>query len=115
MADFAQAVKWMKEGKKVRRDKQFMIISIIDNRFISGERIYSAEYEDIEATDWEIYKEKKTLGDEIINHHQLLCCDQASITRAVKKLKEKLRDHPGCYPTELAYKIINEVFGKEFL
>ena len=66
MADFNQAIKWMKEGRNVRRihwkdwsgfhlyNADGIGIMFSNNRHISDKLSIS----DLEATDWEIYEEK---------------------------------------------------------
>jgi len=74
--NFLEAVKAMKEGKKVRRkgwvdyaemkltkDFKFDIRNLKD-----GSVMNPLELNDIEKTDWEIVEEKKTLSDKI--HYQ---------------------------------------------
>ena len=63
MSDFKQAIEWLKEGKKVRRDKFYYWI-LKNNGFVCFD-LSDIEYsevgltlEDIEATDWEIYCEE---------------------------------------------------------
>lgn len=62
MADFKQALKWMKEGKKVRRPHW-------GSKYLSKSTEYRINYDmfgkfqeleifDFEATDWEIYEVK---------------------------------------------------------
>lgn len=70
MADFMQAVKWMKEGKKVRRkiwttmgrckdEGRYTYTSSEYNRFRNqkGDEI-TISYEQVFAGDWEIYEEE---------------------------------------------------------
>lgn len=72
MADFIQAVKWMKEGKKVRT--KIMVKNVYV--YISCNRLFHKGCNSdspldsvwaFEATDWEIYKEKDDwkLSDEV--------------------------------------------------
>lgn len=65
MASFNQAIQWMKEGKKVRRkyfdDKKFNIYLSERGIWYKYERAefrYPFNFEDFEATDWEIYCEE---------------------------------------------------------
>jgi len=63
--NFDQAIKWMKEGKKVTRKNRIYLEAYDEEdglpricRLVNGKNIYpSINYEEIEATDWEIYKE----------------------------------------------------------
>ncbi len=66
MVSFMDAVKWMREGKKVERGMAFYAVLVDDmNIVFMNKREKSREgtdqnvsVEDIEATDWEIYKEE---------------------------------------------------------
>ena len=63
MADFRQAVMWMEEGKKVFRnnwrDKTFHIFEKRTYYLSSDKKDFTFHREDFEATDWEIYAEKR--------------------------------------------------------
>ncbi len=68
MSDFSQAIKWLKEGKKVRRkywqnEKLFLSEEETSIKEISGNESNSSGFimntlENFEATDWEIYCEE---------------------------------------------------------
>ena len=64
MADFMQAVKWMKEGKKVRRESMpaewfyFIEGDTVQNEFGNLKNRTYFCVEDFEATDWEIYRDE---------------------------------------------------------
>lgn len=68
MSDFKQAIKWLKEGKKVRRkDREIILFIYKVDKYVDCIRYatYNGEINDInlnisdfEATDWEIYEEK---------------------------------------------------------
>ncbi len=108
MADFKQAVEWMKEGKKVQTISLDFIYYYIYNNEIycwdieSNMKHHSQELRlefEIEATDWEIYKHTDTLSDKIIVGlgqngdprtfvNGLYAEDVKSF---IKQLKEKLR------------------------
>ena len=67
MADFMTAVKWMKEGKKVRREYWVSNLCCFEGtgtiEFNSSGK--SLLFDSIEATDWEIYEEDNwNLADE---------------------------------------------------
>ena len=72
--NFIEAVKAMKEGKKVkrkdytwccRRVKNYrMVLEYIDEN--KGTPRQNLDIDDFEATDWEIVEEKKTLSDKIV-------------------------------------------------
>ncbi len=81
MADFKQAVEWMKEGKKVRREnwgkgndigfklkKPQQIIPIIlpDKELSSEGESMRLLLEDFEATNWEIYEEDIDINKAVI-------------------------------------------------
>ena len=66
MSDFNQAIKWLKEGKKVRREDWdegcfYILLSQIEYQNLSGhdEEFDVFMKDDFEANDWEIYEEKK--------------------------------------------------------
>ena len=72
MADFKQALKWMKKGKRVKRKiwKKIPKSSSFDNSgkypfFCWGDGAYEfindSLYEDVTATDWEIFEEWKEM------------------------------------------------------
>ena len=69
--NFLEAVKAMKEGKKVRREEweksHFLYIRKFKCNHIIQENGEFREYylSDIEATDWQIVEEKKTLSDKL--------------------------------------------------
>ena len=66
LADFKQAIAWMKEGKKIRRRNEGWYIK--GNKMLNlygvetGNLCVHQEFSipDFEATDWEIYEEPKT-------------------------------------------------------
>jgi len=69
MANFMQAIKWMKEGKKVRREPQWhdVYYALKDDNEIIKQNFHDdilLDLRDIEATDWEIYEEEWNLADE---------------------------------------------------
>ena len=70
MSNFQQAIKWMKEGKKVRRklwQNSYMFLNKSKgegNYKIEGDMLSTMEhlsYYSFEATDWEIYGEEINL------------------------------------------------------
>ncbi len=78
MADFKQAIQWLKEGRKVRRPNwaQDFRLNIPYKFGICAERnpaivpepfSYDFKIEDFEATDWEIYEEKQICMKENCN------------------------------------------------
>lgn len=62
MADFMQAVKWMKEGKKVRRQNwcvgNYIYLGKNSHYLYYDGKVFVTTYMDTEATDWEIYEEE---------------------------------------------------------
>ena len=86
MSDFQQCIKWLKEGKKVRRPGFLSDASIfpINGSFYLGsnneQRLFNFGIFDFEATDWEIYCEKHIFGDNI---------PSACSNCGVKKIEEK--------------------------
>ena len=82
MSDFQQAIKWLKEGKKIKRklwqgSHLFLDITDGDGNFkIRGDMHTTSEnglnYYSIEATDWEIYEEKESLSDKMFDTEGLL-------------------------------------------
>jgi len=74
--NFLEAVKAMKEGKKVRRPAMSPVVGLlISDGFpqyygLHGDSIYrEIAIELIEATDWEIVEERKTLSDKGIENY----------------------------------------------
>ncbi len=68
MADFKQAIEWLKEGKKIRRknelwyiqcNNQLVLFSVETNGLIAHQGMFIG---DLEATDWEIYCEEHDWG-----------------------------------------------------
>ena len=66
MADFKQAIKWMKEGRKVKSERYFEgdyfyiknDIIMFSSEGIDEDEKQGFELDDFEATDWEIYCEE---------------------------------------------------------
>jgi len=73
--NFKQAVKWLNEGKKVRRpsweENSFWTLGIDQSICWKDGRTAHIHVNQIEANDWEIYEEKKELkikvGDYVVN------------------------------------------------
>ena len=64
--NFLEAVKAMKEGKKVKRsphNENYILSIILGEICKKDKKHYSITIIDIEATDWQIVEEKKTLSD----------------------------------------------------
>lgn len=102
---FMWAVEQMKQGKKVIR-KTFTGLKEFDK----NQKMFL--WDDIEATDWEIYEEpKKTLWDKRHGHMgEEVWCDD--VKEALKELLNNWKDY--CRQNEL-YKDVKKVFGEEFL
>ncbi len=66
MSTFRQAVEWLKEGKKVRRkffaEDRYLFLSTGSVVEIDNMGNYPFKIHDLEADDWEIYKEEKETG-----------------------------------------------------
>jgi hypothetical protein len=125
MADFMQAVKWMKEGKKVRRsfwDKNVFLQpngrngEITNNDGKTGQFSYCY----FEATDWEIYEEEDgwklqytTVSDILIYSKLGNLFDSHTYldSRELKRLKETILEdcNDGGY-----YFKIKEILDKRF-
>lgn len=94
MADFAQAIEWMKEGKKVMRPyfKEFYFAMDKDKGILPQGMNYELKVYDYQAEDWEIYGEednwnmKDNLRDEYNPNKQL------TDINGLITLKEKILD-----------------------
>ena len=111
--DFLEAVKVMKEGKKVKR-QDFNPIYLDEDGCIVVEcgrpphPKLSKDLDTFEATDWEIVEEKKTLSDKIVG-------DDFSINdvkEAIKEFIEAIRYMGGDSNSEDDFKQkAKEIFG----
>ena len=130
MADFKQAIRWMKEGEKVRRSKwaNNYYIKCVSQTYIEEEGPdHSSSYEskilDFEATDWEYKKDNWNLHSyelsKLMPDEYSQRCYQAM---DVETLKEKiLQDFADlrivnvvdnvCYAS---YIDINDIINKRF-
>ena len=118
--NFSEAVRQMKEGKKVERDG--LIYSLNESEVIqySGESVENLNYinpTDVEATDWQIVEEKKTLSDNYI-----LSFDGPFKVYPEEKIKEAIQDIKAdiekVYQKEVRLgfeTIINKRIGKRLL
>ncbi len=98
MADFKQASQWLKEGKKIKR-KNWRIdgdvhLKLVDADIIdSYKHIYKFDYDDINADNWEIYRDEKieeTLSDwvaTILKDRKISWNNDVEVIEA-KKVKE---------------------------
>ena len=96
--NFIEAVKAMKEGKKVRRDiwRGDIIYSLEGNIFKStqnGDQNTMIRVDHIEATDWEIVEEKKTLSRKIIQDYRDM--NGVGHVISVKNVKASLKEFIG--------------------
>lgn len=66
--NFLEAIKTMQEGKKVARPS-LRAVKLVFGNFVFAdneqEEIYMLSMDDINATNWEVVEEKKTLSDKI--------------------------------------------------
>jgi len=121
MADFKQAIKWLREGKKVRRGgwyKELVAVNADCIRLTFEDRKSNLGLgcADCEATDWEIYEEEKkeSLSDKIMNSFgypegTIKTQDvKEKIQNAQRRLKEDLLIN-GTY-----HRVINEKVDKVF-
>ena len=98
--NFLEAVKAMKEGKKVRRpiyDYVVFLDEVGDIQANDGKKYIAKpciNIKAIEATDWEIVKEKKTLSDMIddVNFPGRPKLDVEFIKVAIKGIKEDIEE-----------------------
>ena len=117
-----ESVKAMKEGKKVRRkgwnptfywdeDLLFDLDNSPDSRRVTGNLLNH-----FEATDWEIYEEKKTLSDDIHDYAR-----NNVVIRAVPayRVKESLKEFIGTLFFERTEEQIKdkakEIFGERLV
>ena len=133
MADFQQAVKWMNQGKKVRRifwekDARYYKLLIFGvDETIKGINKNNKEYQayfgidDFEAIDWEIYKEEKSLSDKAWSG---ICFTEKDkeyyleddVKESIKRLKDKLPIvHRRGVKDIMIHEEINEIFGDRLL
>lgn len=81
MANFNQAIKWLKEGKKVRRsglgfafDTDYITLGVKDFQHCrSSEEGIDWSLIDFEAEDWEIFEEKKIKAPGVFIERAALC------------------------------------------
>lgn len=114
MADFKQAVQWMREGEKIRRsglvfDTDYLIMGkeyVRHSR--SEEEGYDWKMDDFEATDWEICEEKKeSLSEQrdSLGSSGNYWYHEDRVKKSVRRLKKEMH---------LTFEngiIINKVFG----
>lgn len=104
MPDFKQAVKWMKEGKKVRVGTSCAIHSIEDSDTIKWRHKtepavdrYTILASDVQSTDWEIYEEKDNwnLADKLLVRSRVesrigTYAHKSDIKTFIQKVKEDI-------------------------
>ncbi len=138
--NFLEAVKEMKEGKKVKRENwgkgtdvgfklkkpQEIIPIILPNGELNkeGESV-KLILSDFEATDWEIYEEKKTLSDKITDTSQSASTSENTEfqTLKVKDVKQALKEYidsftrlvVGDLHKEIMFAKAREIFGEELV
>ena len=118
MAGIFQTIKWLREGKKVRREgwKEGSYWVLGDDERINWKfEAAKVSIRQIEATDWELFEEKKTLSDEIFRDedddfiiNDVICV--SSIRRAVRELKKRNKEMHQI--TGVTFETaINDIFG----
>ncbi|MCK5625037.1 hypothetical protein KAI04_04295 [Candidatus Pacearchaeota archaeon] len=127
MADFQQAIKWIKEGKKVRRKnggwflKSQKMLNLYKTE--TGELCVHQEFSipDFEATDWEIYEEIEKLSDRECNILTNICDLDDLIPTDIKDIKinlpkESMQFRKGFFKDDVKEKIQNaqEIIKKKF-
>lgn len=137
MSDFKQAIKWLKEGKKVRRAKWkfgYELHFYDDGYRIAGKslpntddkdffevRCGSFKIEDFEATDWEIFEEEKeSLSDKIYKYAPgaVRCPDTIAVEDAKEKIQNaqrRIEDEDNDFKEDIIALIEINNYGKEDL
>ena len=114
--NFMSAVEAMKLGKKVKRKHWYSFIhglAIAEN--LAGER-FKPIFTDIEATEWEVFEEKKTLSDKI----STLGTPHLFVKDVKQALKEFLEEYTGetlniAKSQSGLYLVAKKHFGEELL
>lgn len=122
--DFIEAVKAMKKGKKVKRFGQRPIHNLGHIVFADTEEreLYAFGIFDIEATDWEIVKEKKTLSDKMFTTQDtgpFKVIHELHVKAAIKEFlcylyNAPLREYKDGFSRDVSNKA-KEIFGDELL
>lgn len=90
MATFSQAIRWLKEGKKVRRpsweEKSYWVLGPNEVITWMHENDARVHLNQIKAKDWEIYKEKQD---------QIKKINPEKLARVFHKAYEKISKHQG--------------------
>ena len=108
MAYFRQAIKWMEQGKKIKREKWDDLTWLYldttggqDNHKIKGDSPGTMEflgYHSFIADDWEIREEpKETLSDNIMNTEERgydvpNCIPVGDVKEFIQQLKQRVKD-----------------------
>ncbi len=98
MADFIQAIKWIKEGKKVRRENwgNQSYHYKLNNEYVlpmSKDKPKPDNLIEIEGNDWQIVEEEKTLSDKtkiIVNDFSAYY--EEDVKKFIKDIKEDIED-----------------------
>ena len=110
--NFMEAVQAMKQGKKVKRPHHLEFIHGLAMAMNENNIKYTPLYEDIEATDWEIVKDKKTLSDkEIRNLAQINVFDKDDVKEHLQEFDDWISTKGFNY-NEVKKKLI-EIFGDD--
>ena len=126
--NFMEAVKAMKEGKNVKREGCHQIHKLvydnvvwISDVFPEDKNRHNMTLNDIEANDWQIIEEKKTLSDKKTNASQEpgWQYQEEDVKEALKEFREWILENmkyicdPDNKPVMTAK--AKEIFGKRFL
>ena len=114
-----EAVKAMKEGKKVRREGS-RLYCYLDKTYLDGKIVWSDDSDFqpssiafFEATDWEIVEETKTLSDSILDGTINVPDVREKIKKYRDKAKNLFRDCSLCEKTD--EEIAKEIFGEKLV
>lgn len=118
--NFLEAVKAMKEGKKVRRNDWIKGLYVTKEAESNCILLYNvAQFDSItnfEAIDWEIVVEKKTLSDK---HRDVLCQRAKVYDYAQEDVKEAIKEFVGVamigYSKNKLIERAKEIFGNRLV
>jgi len=93
--NFMEAVKAMKEGKKVKRERwNYLFLRLKnDNQIVDNSTItiqYRFFFEDTEATDWQIYEEEEKFWN-LADNANIQYGEEKALMENVKTFLQKLR------------------------
>ena len=134
MAEFKQAVKWMAEGKKVRRScwdkdaRYYKLLAFGTDETIKGINTNNEEYQayfdidDFGADDWEIYY-KETLSNKYLDYEEVYKIKEHGFFYkevAIKKSLEGLKQLIDKYLDSTANKLnmledVRKIFGDRLI